>query len=212
MLVTKANKHITQDYWRIVPEGDPTVFFESLLEQRVDFATSTKGRVEKSEVLQLWEQQLANFQDDEVLRNSLRDFILKEQSKYDSDEGEPAQRSDPLEGAKATFPSQEMSKQGGSATKKPLDLLDKVTEYPDDLVEERRRRGRIKLKGNVAEHVDRLYRGIKGERYSALGKVDPLYEELNMDATPQNYVASIHNLYLDLRNYEWLHKDGPPPA
>lgn len=51
-------------------------------------------------------------------------------------------------------------------------------------------------------HVDRLYPEIKGERYDELCEVDPLYEDLNMDATPQNYVASIHNLFPSSTDYK----------
>lgn len=92
-------------------------------------------------------------------------------------------------------------------TNLPLDLLKKVIEYPDDLVEERRRQGRIKPVGDVGERVDHLYPGVKLERYNELCEVDPLYKNLDMGATPYNYVASIHNIYLDLRNREWLDKD-----
>ncbi|KAI7779291.1 hypothetical protein LA080_000962 [Diaporthe eres] len=200
-----------QNYWAAIPEGDSDVLFQGLLQQHINFASTGGQQAGAREVLGRWKDVLDdNFQGDEALRDRLCRFITTTAQSHhhdDEDDGEPAQRIDPLKGAKAKFPSQGTSKQGGSATKKPLYLLNKVIEYPDDLVEERRRQGRIKLWGNVAEHVDYLYPGIKGERYDELCKVDPLYEDLDIDATPQNFVASIHNLYLDLRDCKWLNRD-----
>lgn len=53
-----------------------------------------------------------------------------------------------------------------------------------------------------------LWEHLGVERYDELCEVDPLYEDLDMDATPQNFVVSIHNLYLDLRNCKWLNRDN----
>lgn len=181
------------------------IYFDAVLNVHAKSVENTGGLGERLTALNRWQEELFDFSTigSKELVEDLCNFI---NTRF-SDEKQTTQGSNPLKGTKATFPSSKRHRRGGGATKQPLELLEKTIEHPDDLIEEHRQQGRIELGEAAATHVDRLYPGIKGERCSGLCEVDPLFSALDLDATPANYVASIHNLYLDLRTSLWLHRD-----
>lgn len=101
-----------------------------------------------------------------------------------------------LDGVEATYPERDG---GDGATRKPLGLLDKIIEYPDGLVEERARQGRIEMGPEADTHVDRLYPEIKDERHDGLCRADPLF----IDSV---YKAWIYNF----RRLIGAHTDSAP--